>query len=200
MVGMGRERNQTRRTLKKPSPGKSIPYLVSYLEMDGPPARHGWPAPSGFSLQRIPDPEVDDFRRLYDAVGADYAWTDMHAVPPKELAAFVQSPLVEFFLLLDPTGMEAGFFQLDYRLLEPDGVAEISFFGLLPVYRGRGIGRWLLGEAIRLAWERDIRRLDVNTCTLDHPVALTNYLRAGFRVAREESHTRHGESTGWRAE
>ena len=180
--------------------GEPIPYQVSYLEMNGPPGAQGRPAPPGFSLQRMPDPAVEDFRRLYDAVGADYAWTDMHTVPPKELAAFVQSPHVEFFLLLNPAGREAGFFQLDYRLLEPAGIAEISFLGLLPGYRGRGIGRWLLDEAIRLAWDQGIRRLNVNTCTLDHPAALTNYLRAGFRIARVESHMRHGESAGWRTE
>ena len=177
---------------------ESISYEVSFLEMDTAPAGTGRPAPEGFFLHRRRDPDVEEFRRLYDGVGADYAWTDMHSVPPEELAAFVRNPLVEFYLLTDPEDREAGFFQLDFRCRDGDGVAEIAYFGLMPIFRGMGIGAWLLDEAIRKAWREGVARLDVNTCTLDHPAALRTYLRAGFRIARVETRTRRGESTGWR--
>ena len=179
---------------------KSISYEVSHLEMESPPAGPGLPMPACYRLWRMPNPEVEDFRRLYDGVGADLAWTDMHAVSPKELAAFVRSKLVEFFILSDPDDREAGFFQLDFRNRAAGGKAEIAFLGLLPEYRGRGIGCWILDAAIRRAWREGVRRLDVNTCTLDHPTALPNYLRAGFRIARVERLTRHGETYGWRKE
>ena len=181
-----------------PASQEPISYEVSYLEMDTAPAGSGPPAPSGFLLRQKQDPAVAEFRRLYDGVGADYAWTDMHSVPSGELAAFVRNPLVEFYVLTDPEDREAGFFQLDFRRRDADGTVEIAYFGLLPAYRGRGIGTWLLDQAIRKAWREDVARLDVNTCTLDHPAALRNYLRAGFRIARVETRTRHGESAGWR--
>lgn len=178
----------------------SVRYRVSFLEMDAPPEGPGRPVPKGFRLHRVRDPAVEDFRRLYDGVGSGYAWTDMHVVPPDELESFVRSPLVEFFLLRDPEGQEAGFFQLDYRRRAPYGVAEISYLGLLPAYCGRGIGGWLLDEVVRRAWDRNIARLDVNTCTLDHPAALSMYLQAGFRIAREEQRVRREGSEGWRRE
>ena len=190
--------NQGTSSPDAPASQESIPYEVSYLEMDTAPEVPGLPAPEGFLLRRKPDPEVDDFRRLYDGVGADYEWTDMHSVSPEELAAFVRDPLVEFHVLTDPEGREAGFFQLDFRSGDAEDVVEIAFFGLLPAFRGRGIGSWLLHQAIRLAWRDGVVRLEVNTCTLDHPAALRNYLRAGFRIARVETQTRRGESTGWR--
>ena len=175
-----------------------IPYEVSYLEMDACPGYPGRPTPQGYRLVRKPSPDVEDFRRLHDGVGADFAWMDMHEAPPREVEAFVRSPLVEFFVLSDPAGREAGFYQLDFRQLDSEGVAEIAYFGLLPAHRGRGIGKWLLDEAIRGAWREGVCRLDVNTCTLDHPAALRNYLRAGFRIARVEQHVRRSENTGWR--
>ena len=45
---------------------------------------------------------------------------------------------------------------------------------------GQGHGRWLLAEALRLAWREGISRVHVHTCTLDHPAALAAYRRAGF--------------------
>ncbi len=42
------------------------------------------------------------------------------------------------------------------------------------------VSRWLLAEALRLAWREGIARVHVHTCTLDHPAALGAYRRAGF--------------------
>src|SRR5918999_1617178 len=45
---------------------------------------------------------------------------------------------------------------------------------------GRGHGAWLFAETLKLAWRPGVRRVHVNTCTLDHPAALRAYLKAGF--------------------
>ena len=52
---------------------------------------------------------------------------------------------------------------------------------------GEGRGRWLIAQAVRLAWRQEekrerVRRVHVHTCTLDHPAALRAYERAGFRA------------------
>ena len=176
----------------------AVTFRVTFLRQEAPPDSPPLPLPPGYRLRRLPQPQAEDFRRLYDGVGADHAWFDMHALPPRELAAFVCDPRVDIHVLTDGTGAEAGFFQLDFRRRSADGSSEIAHLGLLPAWRGRGLGRWLLDAAIRAAWRDGTRCLLVNTCTLDHPAALGNYLRAGFRVEREETRTRHGESRGWR--
>jgi GNAT superfamily N-acetyltransferase len=51
----------------------------------------------------------------------------------------------------------------------------------VPGLTGQGHGRWLLSEALRLAWRKDVRRVVVNTNSNDHPAALRSYLRQGFR-------------------
>ena len=58
-------------------------------------------------------------------------------------------------------------------------------------YFGGGIGGTLLRTAIATGWERDgVRRMTVNTCTLDHPRALELYKRMDFSPVRTEEHTR----------
>ena len=67
--------------------------------------------------------------------------------------------------------------ELDFR---EDGQCELAFIGLVAALTGQGHGRWLLAEALRLAWRDNVKRLHVHTCTLDHPAALSAYRGAGF--------------------
>ena len=177
--------------------GRKLQYVVTFLEMTAPPSGPARPAPEGFRLRWIEDAGPDLFRELYDGVGADYHWTDLHRVPAAELEDYVRDPETEIHLIEHATGGRAGFFQLDFRDSATEGVAEIAFFGLLPGHRGRGVGGWALDQALRSAWRNGIRRVDVNTCTLDHPAALGLYQRMGFRRVRSETRQRWPGSEGW---
>jgi len=184
----------------RPDPDGPAAVTVWFLEAHpsaSPPAR---PTPEGFRLRRVARPEVADFRRLYDAVGSAYDWTDMHRLGPAELRAFVTDSRVELHLLTDVKEQEAGFFQLDLRSLARDGSGDIAYFGLLPGFCGRGLGPWLLRAAMNRAACAGVRRLTVNTCSLDHPAALRTYRRAGFRVIRQEKRPRQPASLPWRTE
>jgi GNAT superfamily N-acetyltransferase len=65
---------------------------------------------------------------------------------------------------------------------------------MLPAFTGRGLGGRLLTHAVQRAWTHAAgvatRRVWVNTCTLDHPAALANYLARGFVQFREETKPR----------
>ena len=74
-------------------------------------------------------------------------------------------------------GAPVGFTEIDFRMM-PD--ADLCFLGIVPEFIGMGLGRYLLCEAISLAWSRGPERLTVQTCTLDHPNALRLYQRHGF--------------------
>ncbi len=74
-----------------------------------------------------------------------------------------------------------------YIELEKQGMnIEIVFIGLLPQFIGKGLGSFLLSEAIRIAWSFCRNRIRVHTCTLDHKHALKNYLDRGFSIYKEE--------------
>jgi GNAT superfamily N-acetyltransferase len=169
--------------------GATVPYTVTFLEMTARPTT-GWPhTPNGMTgaLLCAETPPVWYFRALYDAVGRDYAWTDLHAAEDAALADWLQSPDVALYSLIDK-GWPQGFFVLDWR---DAGVCELAYFGLVPQSVGRGLGAWLLRTAIQTAWARDgVQRLTVNTCTLDHPRALAQYQKHGFSPVRQEQRTR----------
>ena len=51
---------------------------------------------------------------------------------------------------------------------------------------GHGLGTYFLQWTIDMAWSYQPRRLWLHTCTLDHPRALPNYVKAGFQLYKEE--------------
>lgn len=73
--------------------------------------------------------------------------------------------------------------------IEPaaSGDVEITTFGLLPEFVGKGLGGHALTLAVRRAWAveppggRPVRRVWLHTSSKDHPHALANYRRRGFR-------------------
>jgi len=80
----------------------------------------------------------------------------------------------------------AGYFELRQH---ENGSVEIAYFGLLPDFIGRGWGKYLLNRAVESAWLLGANRVWLHTCTLDHPAALPNYLKRGFRPVRQETYT-----------
>jgi GNAT superfamily N-acetyltransferase len=170
-------------------PGESVSYTVTFLEMTERP-RYDWPhTPNGMTgaLLKADKPPVWYFRALYDAVGRDYAWTDLHASEDDEIALWLADADVALYSLIDH-GWPQGFFLLDWR--QP-GMCDLSYFGLVPTSVGRGLGNWMLRTAILTAWARDgMDALRVNTCTLDHPRALIQYQKNGFTPVRQEKRSR----------
>lgn len=167
--------------------GTRVPYSVTYLDMT---ARPDWAMPhlhGHIRLERAIDPPVWYFLSLYDAVGRDYEWQDRFdqaEVDPAALQAFVRDPDVVIWTAMGH-GWPQGFFMLDWR---EAGVCDLAYFGLVPQAVGQGWGKALLQTAILTGWAREgVGRMTVNTCTLDHPRALSLYQQLGFTpVARED--------------
>jgi GNAT superfamily N-acetyltransferase len=97
-------------------------------------------------------------------------------MPDARLKAIFGNTDVEIYRLIRNETV-AGLLELDFS--SPDE-CELAFFGLMPEAIGKGAGRFLMDEAIRLAWSRPIKRFWVHTCTFDHPAALSFYKRSGF--------------------
>jgi GNAT superfamily N-acetyltransferase len=153
--------------------------VVTYLEMREKP--HQAVPPSPLSLRRIENPLTDAYRSLFRQVGSPWLWFSRLVMDDAKLAAIIQHPEVDLYAVIDKTGREVGMLVLDFR---ETGEAELSFVGLIPELSGHGHGRWLLAEAVRLAWRDGVGRVHVHTCTLDHPAALSAYRRAGFEPYR----------------
>ena len=158
---------------------------VTFLRMDHAPDTPPPPLPDGATIQSIASPTIGFYRYLYNTVGADYVWWLRRLMPDNELAGLLRQPGVSIHVLY-VGGEPTGFFELDAR---PSPNVNLSYFGLLPHAVGAGIGFNFLRHAVATAWAQqppngNIRGVTVNTCTADHPRALPNYLRTGFRTLR----------------
>jgi GNAT superfamily N-acetyltransferase len=163
--------------------GGKLNDVVTYLEMKERPTRPPVPVPQGkLALMRAERCSVAFYRYLYNTVGENWLWFERRLWSDERLAALIQKPEVEIFVLY-VGGVPAGFYELD-RSAAHD--VELAYFGLVPEFIGRGYGAYLLRAAVDSAWQHNPRRLWVHTCTFDHPRALGSYQRAGFVVYRRE--------------
>src|SRR5215213_9760206 len=158
-----------------PLPDRELAAVVTYLEMRSPP-EHSVPE-SPLSLKRVGVPQPQHYRELFRLIGAPWLWFSRLLLDDAHLAEIVQHPKVELYSVLDERNREVGMLELDFR--QPND-CELAFIGLIPELSGKGHGRWLLAEAVRLAWREGVERVHVHTCSLDHPAALAAYRRAGF--------------------
>jgi GNAT superfamily N-acetyltransferase len=156
---------------------RTIETVITYLEMTADP-HHFVPPPANLKLMllKAEKPPLHFYRYLYDTVGRPYHWVDRKALSDEELAATIHDELVDIFVLY-VAGVPAGFFEVDHRKRSE---VELKYFGLAPDFRGRGLGKWLLSEAISCCWVHNPMRVIVDTCTLDSPAALPLYQRMGF--------------------
>lgn len=160
-----------------PLPPGHLANVVTCLEMTAMPALRPVPEIEGLSLHRLSPEDTERFRRLFRAIGQDIMWFSRLIMAEEKLTAIIGDANVHCHALAKD-GEDIGLLELDFR---EEGQCELSFFGLVPDAVGSGIGRYLMNEALRRAWEKPISRLWVHTCTFDHPHALSFYRRSGFR-------------------
>ena len=169
-----------------------------YLEMTSPeqlrPAR---PPAHPFAVRRVALSYPALNRFFYEQVGRDYSWTKRLRWTDEQWQAWVERPQLQTWIGY-VHGTPAGYFELEKQsgasrtragseagsaTSDPDyQEVELVYFGLLPPFIGQGTGGMLLTEAIRRAWALGAQRVWVHTCTLDHPAALPNYQKRGFRI------------------
>ena len=136
-----------------------------------------------FLIKKIkPDFQLNKF--FYKQVGKKHRWIDRLSWTDEKWINFISNKNLETYVISETDDL-IGFFELLYN---PDlNETEISYFGLLEEYIGKGIGGYALSEAIKKSFEKNIKRVWLHTCTLDHPNALKNYIARGMRVFRKEN-------------
>jgi len=167
-----------------PAPGELTDravVTVVFLRMNQRPPGPSPAFPEGavLSRERL---DVPAYRALYAEIGGPWLWWLRRVMPDEMLARHLASPTVSIHVLR--VGSEiAGFFETDSGSW-PD--VNLNYFGLMPDFIGKGLGRALLAAAVDSVFigARGLRGMTVNTCTADHPSALPNYQKAGFVEVR----------------
>ena len=181
---------------------KSRPVRVtrSYLSMASAELlTPGAPPVKAATLVLLEACPVPTWRALYAQIGGPWHWHDRDAWSDARLDAHLASPDVRIYradatlneardareMLVDKPLIGAGFIELERHT---DGSVEISYLGLDRRAFGFGLGRWIVAEATKESWAMGATKVWLHSCTLDGPVALSNYLARGFTRDRVEEY------------
>ena len=170
-----------------------IEETVTYLEMTAADQlRPGRPAPAPVEMVRLDQAAASLLRRTYTRIAAPLNWQSRRAWSDAQWTQLLARPQSHAWIAR--VGDEvAGAIELEVR---PGGDVEITVFGLVPEFIGRGFGAHLLTVGTRLAWNLTpsdgarVRRVWLHTSSRDHPHAKPNYERRGFRPFRTERRQR----------
>jgi GNAT superfamily N-acetyltransferase len=170
-----------------------IEETLTYLEMTYPDQLvPGHPPPAPVELERHDLASLPLLRSTYARIGAPHGWVERPSWPDARWRDRLARPEVQPWL--GRVGGEvAGLVELE---LQPGATVGIVVFGLVPEFVGKGYGGHLLTLGTHLAWTArhpdgtPTRRVWLVTSSRDHPHALPNYRRRGFRPFRTERRRR----------
>ena len=135
------------------------------------------------NLEKINDFQINKF--FYKNVGKKHKWTDRLVWEETDWITYSSDPKVETHILKVGNDL-AGYFELIFHRDARE--IEIAYFGLLEEYHNKKLGGYLLSTAIKKSFEKkNINRVWVHTCTLDHKNALKNYLARGMKIYKNET-------------
>ena len=121
---------------------------------------------------------------FYKNIGKKHKWIDRLVWTENQWIDYVSSEKVKTYVLKHKSDL-AGFFELIFHSEENE--VEIAYFGILEEFQNKKLGSYLLSQAIQESFKRDINRVWVHTCSLDHKNALKNYISRGMKIFKTET-------------
>ena len=137
-----------------------------------------------YSLNLIDSTNFQLNKFFYKNIGKKHNWVDRLVWTDIQWIDYVSNKNVRTFILRNKDDL-VGFFELIYHYEKKE--VEIAFFGILEEYQNKKLGSYLLSEAIKNSFKKDIDRVWLHTCSLDHKNALGNYLARGMRIFKSET-------------
>ena len=121
---------------------------------------------------------------FYKNIGKKHKWIDRLVWTENQWIDYVSSEKVKTYVLKYKDDL-AGFFELIFHSEKNE--IEIAYFGILEEFQNKKLGSYLLSQAIQKSFKRDINRVWVHTCSLDHKNALNNYIARGMKIFKTET-------------
>ena len=121
---------------------------------------------------------------FYKNVGRKHKWIDRLVWTETQWIDYVSSKKVKTYIFKYKDDL-AGFFELISHIEKKE--VEIAYFGLLEEFQNKKLGSYLLSEAIQISFKKNIDRVWVHTCSLDHKNALNNYIARGMKIFKTET-------------
>ena len=120
---------------------------------------------------------------FYRQVGKDHFWRDRLLWSDNEWRRYINNKNIQTGIMKINENF-VGFYEQEFH--ENENEIELIQMGILQEYQGMKLGSFLLKFIIQNSFSRDVERLWVHTCSLDHKYALNNYLSKGLKIFREE--------------
>jgi ribosomal protein S18 acetylase RimI-like enzyme len=147
--------------------------------------------PEGYGWRDLTLAELPEYYRVLTTAFADNL--EMNFTSLDEMGANLPTRRIPGTLLLHRDQI-IGFHNV-FVDAEDGAFGEISSIGLLPAYRGRGLGRLLLGKAVEELSNRNVRDFKLMVAATNE-TALGLYTRSGFKVCRRDWCLRYPSSDG----
>ena len=137
-----------------------------------------------YSINFLDPPNFQLNKFFYKNIGKDHHWVDRLVWSEKEWIDYVCNEKISTYILKKEEDV-CGYFELIFH--KDKNEFEIAYFGLLKEYHNKKLGSFLLSFAIKKCFEKNINRVWVHTCSLDHDNALKNYLSRGMKIYKRET-------------
>jgi GNAT superfamily N-acetyltransferase len=156
----------------------------SYLEINSIQELELVPKPSkDYSINLLDPVNFQLNKFFYKNIGKKHMWVDRLVWLESKWIDYVSDKKVKTYVFKYKNDL-AGFFELIFHYEKKE--VEIAYFGLLEEYQNKKLGSYLLYEAIKRSFIKNINRVWVHTCTLDHKNALNNYISRGMKIYKTE--------------
>ena len=156
----------------------------NYLEINSlHDLKEGIKPSEDYSLSLIDPINFQLNKFFYKNIGKKHKWVDRLSWSEEKWINYVSSERVKTYVLKYKDDL-VGFFELIFHLEKNE--TEIAYFGILEEYQNQKLGSYLLSEAIKLSFKKNINRVWVHTCSLDHKNALNNYISRGMKIFKTE--------------
>lgn len=134
--------------------------------------------PKHIKYTRTQNIKVKNYRKLYRKVGENWLWWERLDLTDSMLRKIISNECTQINLL--QAGQEiVGFTELDTTISK---APAIRYFGLIPSFIGQHLGSFMMESLLNQAWNKNVEKITLDTCDLDHPSAINFYKRHGFKI------------------
>ena len=134
-----------------------------------------------YSLYKESKNRFDLNKFFYKQIGKKHQWTDRLIWQDKNWIDYVSNEKVVNYIL------QTEYYLIVYfELIFEGNNCELAYLGILEEYIGKGLGGFLLSEALKIGLQKS-KRVWAHTCSLDHPNAIENYKLRGMKIFKTET-------------
>ena len=156
-------------------------FFLEIIKFKKPNQPINLPKKEKISLETDKDININKF--FYRQIGKDHFWRDRLLWSDNQWKKYINNKNLETGVMKINNNL-VGFYEQEFHKNKNE--IELIQMGILKEHQGRKLGSFLLEYIIQAAYTRDIKRLWVHTCSLDHKHALNNYLSRGLKIFKEE--------------